>query len=52
MKIILGTTLLLIAIIQIATWLQTTPALGYPLAIVLVGIWIYEIANDMNARRR
>lgn len=52
MKLILGGTLLIIAIIQIATWIQTIPALGYPTALVLVGIWIYEIANDMNARRR
>lgn len=52
MRIILGVTLLFIAIIQIATWTQTTPALGYPLAIVLIGVWVYEIANDMNARRR
>lgn len=52
MKIVLGATLLFIAIIQIATWLNEVPALGYPLAIVLIGIWVYEIANDMNARRR
>ncbi len=52
MKIVLGATLLLIAIIQIATWIQTIPALGYPTALVLVAVWIYEIANDMNARRR
>jgi len=52
MKIVLGATLILIGIIQIADWINTIPALGYPLAIILVGVWIYEINKEIQARRR
>ena len=52
MKIVLGATLILIGIIQIADWIHTIPALGYPLAIALVGIWLYEINKEIQARRR
>jgi hypothetical protein len=52
MKIVLGATLILIGIIQIADWIHTIPALGYPLAIALVGVWIYEINKEIQARRR
>ena len=52
MKFILGATLLFIALWQLKTWIQTQPILGIPLAIILAGIWIWEVAKEINARRR
>ena len=52
MKTVLGISLLVIALIQLETWIETQPTVGIPLTITLAGVWIWEIAKEINARRR
>jgi hypothetical protein len=52
MKLMLGGTILIIAVLQVADWLQENPALGYPTFIVLLTTWIYEIIKDTKKAGR
>jgi predicted ABC-type exoprotein transport system permease subunit len=52
MRIVLACTLLIVAIYQIADWIKEIPALGYPLFIILLAVWLYEINKEIQTRRR
>ena len=52
MRVILGGTILIIAVLQVADWITERPYLGYPAFIILLTAWLYEVIKDMRGAGR
>jgi hypothetical protein len=51
-KWILAGALFTLAIIKLADMNQTNPEIGIPVTIALVGLWLTQLAKDLNAGRK
>ena len=52
MRLMLGGTIVIIAVLQVADWIVERPYLGYPAFIILLTAWLYEVIKDMRGARR